>query len=272
MFQLVAGHRLNAHMADMVCCDFPCEDELLAPGKIFTKSSQNPKNFRTWEPSKVQNTKLPLFNEDKSRLLSSLKSGNLFERNMLSSEKCRELWHENPVFRQMYFLLRQVATYVGVTPKSYSHRALHIFTSFLHRLVYFMDARLDYLEAVRYDGSQRRTVVQARRFISHPFACTLFEDYVYFTDWSPARINRVGKFKGGSKRLIQERLTKPMDIQVVHPARQPKAKNYCSNHTCSHLCVLRPKGYSCRCPYGMHLKKDNKTCQGKADSGTVCSV
>ena len=33
---------------------------------------------------------------------------------------------------------------------------------------------------------------------------------------------------------------------------------------CSHLCLLRPGGYTCACPYGMQLEYgSNKTCIGK---------
>ena len=40
--------------------------------------------------------------------------------------------------------------------------------------------------------------------------------------------------------------------------------NYCLNTSCSHLCLLKPQGYSCNCPVGMVLKDDNITCQGKS--------
>ena len=38
--------------------------------------------------------------------------------------------------------------------------------------------------------------------------------------------------------------------------------NYCENSTCSHLCLLKPQGFSCQCPVGMQLMKDNRTCEG----------
>lgn len=40
----------------------------------------------------------------------------------------------------------------------------------------------------------------------------------------------------------------------------------CSNgsHGCSHLCLLRPGGFTCACPYGMDFKYgSNRTCIGK---------
>lgn len=40
--------------------------------------------------------------------------------------------------------------------------------------------------------------------------------------------------------------------------------NYCLNSSCSHLCLLKPQGYSCNCPVGMVLQDDNVTCLGKS--------
>lgn len=118
---------------------------------------------------------------------------------------------------------------------------------------------------MNYDGSKRRTVIKGPnpRMITHPFALSIFEDYIYFTDWSPGSIRRVNKFNGGSKRIFSSQLKKPMGIQVLHQARQPRDlrfKNYCEQSPCSHLCVLRPKNYACKCPFGFQLSADNKTC------------
>lgn len=131
----------------------------------------------------------------------------------------------------------------------------------IYRLVFFMDARLDSLQRVNYDGTGRMTVLQ-KSAIKHPFAMTSFEDFIYFSDWNPpAGIVRVNKFTGGGKTIAQQRLNKPMSLKVVHPALQQNAVNYCLTHNCSHLCVLRPSGHSCRCPFGMELKSDKIECQ-----------
>ena len=40
------------------------------------------------------------------------------------------------------------------------------------------------------------------------------------------------------------------------------ALDYCAitNAGCSHLCLLKPGGYSCACPTGLKLNTDKKTC------------
>ena len=45
--------------------------------------------------------------------------------------------------------------------------------------------------------------------------------------------------------------------------------NYCANSSCSHLCLLKPRGFSCHCPVGMVLKGDNVTCQGNIFGFTI---
>lgn len=136
---------------------------------------------------------------------------------------------------------------------------------FFYRKVYFVDARLDTLEEMDYDGSNRRTVLKGG-LIKHPFSLAIFEDYVYYTDWTPGSIRRVSKRNGAGKLIFEHQLKKPMGIQIMHRSKQPtgpEIKNYCENSKCSHLCLLRPGNYSCKCPFGYQLKEDdNTTCIG----------
>eukprot|EP00794_Sanderia_malayensis_P017393 gene17393-19134_t len=132
---------------------------------------------------------------------------------------------------------------------------------YANRLVFFIDARVDYLQRVKYDGTERITILQ-NSIIKHPFAVTNFEDFLYFSDWNPpASILRVNKYRGDSKMFIQQRLNKPMGLKVAHPVMQQDAVNYCHGHNCSHLCVLKPNGYSCKCPFGMELQSDQRFCK-----------
>ena len=82
--------------------------------------------------------------------------------------------------------------------------------------MYFVDARLDTLDVMRYDGSKRRTILKSG-LIKHPFGMAIFEDYLYFTDWSPGYIRRLSRRDGSSKMVYREQLTKPMGIQVHTP-------------------------------------------------------
>lgn len=57
--------------------------------------------------------------------------------------------------------------------------------------------------------------------IPHIFALTLFEDYVYWTDWETKSINRAHKTMGTNKTLLISTLHRPMDLHVFHALRQP---------------------------------------------------
>lgn len=60
--------------------------------------------------------------------------------------------------------------------------------------------------------------------IPHIFALTLFEDYVYWTDWETKSINRAHKTTGTNKTLLISTLHRPMDLHVFHALRQPDGK------------------------------------------------
>ncbi|XP_047139272.1 low-density lipoprotein receptor-related protein 1 isoform X1 [Hydra vulgaris] len=127
--------------------------------------------------------------------------------------------------------------------------------------IYFADARLDIIVSMNYDGLNQETILK-QNILKHPFGLSVFEDYVYFSEWTPSSIRRANRISGGQKYFFNASLVRPMAIQVVHPARQPINNffiNYCLSHKCSHLCVLRPLGYNCKCPYGMELA-DAYTC------------
>lgn len=58
--------------------------------------------------------------------------------------------------------------------------------------------------------------------IPHIFAMTLFEEYIYWTDWETKSINRAHKTLGTNKSMLISTLHRPMDIHVYHPYRQPE--------------------------------------------------
>jgi len=57
--------------------------------------------------------------------------------------------------------------------------------------------------------------------LPHPFAITVFEDSLYWTDWHTKSINSANKFTGKNQEVIRNKLHFPMDIHTLHPQRQP---------------------------------------------------
>ncbi|KAH9496208.1 Low-density lipoprotein receptor- protein 4 [Bulinus truncatus] len=112
--------------------------------------------------------------------------------------------------------------------------------------LYWVDAKLDKIETSDLAGRGRSTIIQNT---PHPFGLTVFEDYIYWTDWQTEKLEKANKFDGKNRVTIQNRLEGLMDVHVV-AARRQTGSNNCSlnNGGCTHLCLARPDGYVCACP------------------------
>uniref|UniRef100_A0A7M4FXS6 LDL receptor related protein 1 n=1 Tax=Crocodylus porosus TaxID=8502 RepID=A0A7M4FXS6_CROPO len=144
---------------------------------------------------------------------------------------------------------------------------------YINGRIYWADAREDYIEFASLDGSNRHTVLS--QDIPHIFALTLFEDFIYWTDWETKSINRAHKTTGANKTMLISTLHRPMDIHIYHPYRQPDGE--CPWSLCPspptpqpgircgasmvNLCLLSPGGgHKCACPTNFYLGGDGKTC------------
>ncbi|XP_063881494.1 prolow-density lipoprotein receptor-related protein 1-like isoform X4 [Scylla paramamosain] len=132
------------------------------------------------------------------------------------------------------------------------------------RRIYWTDAKSDSIHTAFYDGSDHRKIIEKHHLLSHPFAITLYGNYVYWTDWKTNSVIRANKFHGTEVEDVERTITQPFDIQILHPSRQPRdGPNPCkeNNGGCSHLCLLSFNGTrQCNCPHIMSLGSDNMTC------------
>ena len=152
---------------------------------------------------------------------------------------------------------------------------------------------MDMIGSCNYDGSNRRVVLSAGPAISHPFAITVFEDWLYWSDWDHRTIMRANKFTGknatsvtmthsvwyrwrnfsydpkvSSYDLINIQTQLPMVVHVYHSYRQPSGPHHCLpfNGRCSHLCLPAPQinersaKISCACPDNFQLLDDGLNC------------
>ncbi|CAK1590811.1 unnamed protein product [Parnassius mnemosyne] len=130
--------------------------------------------------------------------------------------------------------------------------------------LYWIDARSDSIHTTTYEGGDYREVLRGHEALSHPFAITVFESHVYWTDWRSNSVVRANKWNGSSVAVVQRTLTQPFDIKVIHPSRQPRGANPCGAHNggCSHLCLIdAPAARLCACPHLMRLADDQRTCE-----------
>ncbi|KAJ8403984.1 hypothetical protein AAFF_G00343340 [Aldrovandia affinis] len=144
---------------------------------------------------------------------------------------------------------------------------------FINDRIYWADAREDYIEFASLDGTNRHTVLG--QDIPHIFAMTLFEEYIYWTDWETKSINRAHKTMGTNKTMLISTLHRPMDIHIYHPYRQPEVTNHpcqTDNGGCSNLCLLSPGGgHKCACPTNFYLANDGRQCMSNCTASQfVC--
>ncbi|XP_069077783.1 low-density lipoprotein receptor-related protein 4 isoform X3 [Pleurodeles waltl] len=133
-----------------------------------------------------------------------------------------------------------------------------------HRM-YWVDAKHHVIERADLDGRNRKAVIS--QGLPHPFAITVFEDSLYWTDWHTKSINSANKFTGKNQEVIRNKLHFPMDIHTLHPQRQPAAgRNRCgsNNGGCTHLCLPSFQNHTCACPTGFR-KISSRACAQSLD-------
>ncbi|XP_013065627.2 low-density lipoprotein receptor-related protein 6-like [Biomphalaria glabrata] len=128
--------------------------------------------------------------------------------------------------------------------------------------LYWADGKLGYIHSCDFDGKNRHSVIDGS--LPHPFALTLFENQLYWTDWQNKSIKTCNKLTGADGTVVLDQIYSPMDIHAFMKSRQPVGRNMCggNNGGCSHLCLLSPLPpyFTCACPTGVKLLANNRTC------------
>ncbi|XP_028272016.1 nidogen-1-like [Parambassis ranga] len=92
----------------------------------------------------------------------------------------------------------------------------------------------------------RKQIVEG---IQYPFALVSFGRNLYYTDWRREAVVAVDRHsEKETEEFLPQRRSRPYGITTT-PTQCPQAYNYCSNNGgCSHLCLPRLGGFTCRCP------------------------
>ena len=128
--------------------------------------------------------------------------------------------------------------------------------------LYFADAHLDYIEYCDFDGKNRHQVLSGQK-VPHVFALSVFDDYIYWTDWNLKSLMRAHKYTGANLEVLRNTSHRPYDVHVYHPLKQPAYINPCAEHNggCSHLCLLSPNTtHTCACPNNFIMQSDGLSC------------
>ncbi|KAM3864903.1 nidogen-1-like [Diretmus argenteus] len=92
----------------------------------------------------------------------------------------------------------------------------------------------------------RRLIVEG---IHYPFALVSYGRNLYYTDWRREAVVAVDRqAEKETDEFLPQKRSRLYGITTT-PAQCPQAYNYCSNNGgCSHLCLPRLGGFTCRCP------------------------
>ncbi|XP_037825188.1 low-density lipoprotein receptor-related protein 6 [Lucilia sericata] len=129
------------------------------------------------------------------------------------------------------------------------------------RLYWATQSRPTKIESADWDGKKRQVLVSTD--VDEPYAVSLYQDYVYWSDWNTGDIERVHKITGQNRSLVHSGMTYISSLVVFYNQRQV-GTNPCklNNGGCSHLCLALPsrRGMTCACPTHYTLAKDNVSC------------
>lgn len=127
----------------------------------------------------------------------------------------------------------------GLMPQRMFFNIYYIATN--HILLTFFDNPLlpprKKIERCTLNGENRQVILQG---VQYPYAMTVFQQDIFWTDWSERAIFRAAKDDGSGLTVIaQEMQYRPNDIHVYTGSKQESCSSSCQqfNGGCSHVCV-----------------------------------
>ena len=125
--------------------------------------------------------------------------------------------------------------------------------------IYWTDSSLDKIEYSNLDGSERTQFGINFLIDIHPFAVTLDNNVLFWSDWINDTIFSTHKTEGMSAFLHlpdDSFFINPNGIEAVTANRQAGGANPCDGNLCEQMCLLSAtsvNGFSCFCEEGYDL-------------------
>uniref|UniRef100_A0A4W6E5T0 Low density lipoprotein receptor-related protein 2b n=1 Tax=Lates calcarifer TaxID=8187 RepID=A0A4W6E5T0_LATCA len=203
-------------------------------------------------------------------------------------------WHSDKVFwSDTYTKKVYSANYNGENIKEILTAAVqsvqNLAVDWINFKLYVLEAMVERIDMCDFDGGNRVTLVAENLHsphglaldptvgkivlnggtqAPHPFGIAVFENHVFFTDWTKMGLVRANRFNGSNPALLYRTAKRPGHVAVSHPVLQPVVMNPCGRHNggCQHICVLSHRtdndglGFRCKCRHGYDLQSDRRTC------------
>ena len=85
---------------------------------------------------------------------------------------------------------------------------------FHEQKLYWVDAKLDKIEIMNLDGSNRRVILDSK--LPHVFGFTVLGDRLFWTDWQRRAIESVNKKTGNNRNMILDSVPDLMGLKAVN--------------------------------------------------------
>ncbi|MCI4383277.1 hypothetical protein PGIGA_G00024480 [Pangasianodon gigas] len=116
------------------------------------------------------------------------------------------------------------------------------------RQLCWADAGIRKVECINPYTRVRRKVVEG---LQYPFSIVTYGRNLYYTDWRRQAVVSVDHVAGKEvDEFLPQKRSRLYGITTSYPQCPQAERNYCSSNNggCSHLCLPRPGGFTCRCP------------------------
>ncbi|KAF5905183.1 nidogen-1 [Clarias magur] len=116
------------------------------------------------------------------------------------------------------------------------------------RQLCWADAGTHKVECINPYNRLRRMVLEG---LQYPFSIVSHGRNLYYTDWRRQAVVSVDQVTGKEvDEFLPQKRSRLYGITSSYPQCPQADRNYCSNNNggCSHLCLPRPGGFTCRCP------------------------
>ncbi|XP_068127260.1 very low-density lipoprotein receptor-like [Hyperolius riggenbachi] len=125
--------------------------------------------------------------------------------------------------------------------------------------IFWSDEKFRSIGSANLDGTNIKVIQMGA--IQRPFALTVFEDEIYWSESEAQTVKKMNKNTATNVSVLIKRHEQPYGLKVIHEVLQPRMDNPCKTLKCSHVCLIGPSlNGSCWCPTGLVLSSNLLDC------------